>query len=139
MWRCRFVKRGLAAYQDGQLRGRRLQYTERHLDRCARCRAELEELRRVTHLLRALPPPSRPQTYWPLAIQRLHEKLQELPRANAGPRWLDAVSGVLENPMRALVPVTLVGAVLLVTVVAFDLEEAVVTLFSAYVLPLVLD
>jgi anti-sigma factor RsiW len=45
----------LAAYHDGELKGRPLCQVEDHLTECAACRAELEELQKLTTLLRESP------------------------------------------------------------------------------------
>jgi predicted anti-sigma-YlaC factor YlaD len=45
------VTHWLAAYHDGELRGRRLRQVENHLAECAACRAELNELRCLSALL----------------------------------------------------------------------------------------
>lgn len=49
------VMRWLAAYHDGELRGRRLQQVEEHLPECAACRAELKELQCLSALLHESP------------------------------------------------------------------------------------
>jgi anti-sigma factor RsiW len=46
----------IPAYHDGELRGDRLAWVEAHLAGCAACRAELEQLRRLSALLRSVPP-----------------------------------------------------------------------------------
>ncbi|MBI5932516.1 MAG: zf-HC2 domain-containing protein [Chloroflexi bacterium] len=48
----------LNAYLDGELRGPRLRDMERHLADCATCQRELDDLRRVSDLLRAAPSPA---------------------------------------------------------------------------------
>jgi len=48
----------LNAYLDGELRGTRLRDMERHLDSCAICQRELDDLRRVSDLVRAAPQPA---------------------------------------------------------------------------------
>jgi hypothetical protein len=45
----------LAAYHDGELKGRRLRQVEDHLAECAACHAELEELQKLTTLLHESP------------------------------------------------------------------------------------
>jgi anti-sigma factor RsiW len=46
----------LGAYHDGELEGTRLQPVERHLADCRDCRAELEEIRRLSILLQDTDP-----------------------------------------------------------------------------------
>jgi anti-sigma factor RsiW len=48
----------LNAYLDGELRGTRRREMERHLTVCAICQQELDELRRVSDLVRAAPQPA---------------------------------------------------------------------------------
>jgi anti-sigma factor RsiW len=48
----------LNAYLDGELRGTRLREMERHLTICALCQRELDDLRRVSDLVRAAPQPA---------------------------------------------------------------------------------
>jgi predicted anti-sigma-YlaC factor YlaD len=45
----------LGAYHDGELQGRRLRQVEAHLAHCATCRAQMEELRKLTALLQKSP------------------------------------------------------------------------------------
>ena len=48
----------LNAYLDGELHGTRLRDMERHLDSCAICQRELDDLRLVSDLVRAAPTPA---------------------------------------------------------------------------------
>lgn len=45
----------LGAYHDGELQGRRLRQVEMHLASCAMCRAELEDLQKLSTLLQESP------------------------------------------------------------------------------------
>ena len=45
----------LGAYHDGELQGRRLHQVESHLEKCATCRAELENLQALAELLQQSP------------------------------------------------------------------------------------
>jgi anti-sigma factor RsiW len=47
----------LQAYHDGELQGARLRKVEVHLESCAACRAELEQLRSLSALLQGSPIP----------------------------------------------------------------------------------
>jgi anti-sigma factor RsiW len=49
------VSAWLAAYYDGELHGPRLQQVEDHLERCPLCRAELQEIRKLSALLQEVP------------------------------------------------------------------------------------
>lgn len=50
------INQWLGAYHDGELRGNRLHQVEKHLEECGACRAELDELRSLTFLLRDTDP-----------------------------------------------------------------------------------
>jgi predicted anti-sigma-YlaC factor YlaD len=45
----------LGPYHDGELQGRRLRQVEEHLEHCAACRTELEQLRKLSALLQESP------------------------------------------------------------------------------------
>lgn len=47
----------LQAYHDGELRGAHLHRVEAHLESCAACRAELEQIRNLSALLQSSPTP----------------------------------------------------------------------------------
>ncbi len=49
------VSSWLSAYHDGELRGRRMQFVETHLETCAECLTQLEALQELTILLDASP------------------------------------------------------------------------------------
>jgi predicted anti-sigma-YlaC factor YlaD len=51
------IRNKLGAYHDGQLDRRGQSEVEDHLKTCSACQAELEELRQLSHLLRAAPLP----------------------------------------------------------------------------------
>src|SRR5262245_40427565 len=53
---CPSVRRDLAAFVDGELRGDRVLRVLRHLDRCASCTGEVESLRGLGDLLRTNAP-----------------------------------------------------------------------------------
>lgn len=53
----------LSAYLDGELGAEDRAALERHLPGCARCQAELADLRGVRALLRALPTPAAPRSF----------------------------------------------------------------------------
>ena len=139
MWTCWIFKQAIVAYQEHELGGWKTGSMAKHLRRCRRCQAELEQLRRVTQLLRSLPLGSRPPAYWPQAIARLDAKRREQPPVRPSSLWLEYGSGLLENPAQAMLPAVLLGTVLIATLAVFGLEEKAFTLFSAYLLPLVLD
>jgi hypothetical protein len=61
----RHVSRRLAAYVDGQLEAADAHAVEAHLARCERCRAELDEIRFASNLVRQLAVEPAPETIWP--------------------------------------------------------------------------
>ena len=69
----------LNAYLDGELRGWRLERVENHLAVCPECRAELEALRRLSHMVQQLP---LPQTL-PSAERFTAQVMLRLPRRHA--------------------------------------------------------
>jgi len=91
----------LGAYHDGELEGSRRQQVEAHLQSCEGCRAELNRLRALAHLLQASPllaeltPPER-------FVSQVRLQLQPRP---AQPAW----RSVLEIGWR-LTPLGLLGA-----------------------------
>jgi hypothetical protein len=88
-------------------------------------------------LLRSLAAPPRPEGYWPNALDQLRGKLQRLPQPGGYP-LLTRFAGLLESPISALVPVTLVCVALVNALTVLGLEEEAFALFSTYVLPMVL-
>ncbi len=52
------VSQWIEAYADGELRGSRLQQVEAHLQACASCQGEFEQLRKLSTLLQADPRPA---------------------------------------------------------------------------------
>jgi predicted anti-sigma-YlaC factor YlaD len=91
----------LAAYHDGELKGRRLRQVEAHLAECAACRAELEELQKLTTLLY-----ESPAAEGLLPAERFVAQVGlRLPRRPTKPAW----QRTLEAGWR-LAPAGLVGA-----------------------------
>ena len=56
------VSEWLNAFLDGELNGLRLRQVQDHLVSCAACRAELEELQRLSQMLKEAPSP------WPISL-----------------------------------------------------------------------
>jgi hypothetical protein len=88
----------LNAYLDDELHGPRLAQMERHLDSCPACRQELEELRSVSRLLQAAPPPQvmpvgRFVSNLNLGLMR--RKVQDRPAQPAGLVWWLVPAGLL--------------------------------------------
>jgi anti-sigma factor RsiW len=138
MWSCWTVRKALTAYQDGELRHGKAQRIEDHLRTCAPCHRELEELQRVTILLRTVREPSREPGYWPQAFIRLRGKIQRLPPVPRAP-LLQHLRRILQSPALALIPVALMGAALANTLVFLGLEQEACAFLSSYLLPIVLD
>ena len=135
---CWLVRRRLTAYLDREVGQATAVAIERHLGTCAPCGAELEAIRRVTHLLRSIEPPSRAAGYWPCADQRLQEKIQALPGPARYPT-LHRFCELIESPYAALIPLTLICAAIINTLGVLGLEEEVVSFVSSYLLPIALD
>jgi predicted anti-sigma-YlaC factor YlaD len=90
----------IAAYHDGELRGRRLRQVEEHLAECATCRAELKELQCLSALLH-----ESPAAEGLLPADRFVAQVGlQLPRRPTKPVW----QRTLETSWR-LTPVGLVG------------------------------
>ncbi len=88
----------LNAYLDGELQAARLQQVEEHLASCEDCRRELEELRRLSGLLQALPAPlavpaDRFAAGLNLSLPRRPESVQ--PRRSASWVWFLVPAGLL--------------------------------------------
>jgi anti-sigma factor RsiW len=136
---CWLIRRGLVTHQDGTLGRRKAQWVARHLPTCHTCQRELQDLQRVTHLLHALPGPSRPSAYWPAALRQLQRKIQQRPPEPVRSGWFNYLTGLSENPAPALVSVALVGMALFGTVTFLGLEDAAFILVTSYLLPMVLQ
>jgi anti-sigma factor RsiW len=77
----------LSAYYDGELHGPRQKQVEAHLAGCSACRAELEELRKLSNLLQAAPAAERR-----LSAQRYTSQVMlRLPPAVHRPGWQRAL------------------------------------------------
>jgi anti-sigma factor RsiW len=88
----------LNAYLDDELRGMKLNELERHLAACEKCRAELEELRSVSSLLRSAPlpqvmPVERFVSNLSLGLAR--RELRDRPARPAGLAWWLVPAGLL--------------------------------------------
>lgn len=134
---CRVARKSFTAYLDQELTPRKTRWVEWHLQTCEVCRKELEELHRMTLLLRSLPGPSRPEAYWPLTLQNLRWKIQGLPRPPRFPLF-QRFRGLLESPSQVLVPATLFFVALLNSLAVLDLEEEALVFFASYLFPFIL-
>jgi anti-sigma factor RsiW len=95
------VMEWLGAYHDGELEGSRRRQVEAHLQSCEGCRAELNQLRALAHLLQACPLPGElvpPERF----VSQVRLQLQPRP---AQPTW----RSVVEIGWR-FTPLGLVGA-----------------------------
>ena len=71
---CREAER-LGAYGDGELSDAARAGMEEHLARCPACRAELNRLRALSHMLAAADEPAMP----PAAMKRFHKAVDAMP------------------------------------------------------------
>jgi anti-sigma factor RsiW len=111
----------LGAYHDGELEESRLRQVETHLQSCEACRAELNRLRALAHLLQASPVPGEltpPERF----VSQVRVRLQ--PRSKR-PAWQSA----LEMGWR-LTPLGLLGAWVFIQAV-FIVSGAVLVALSA--------
>ncbi|MBV9081815.1 MAG: zf-HC2 domain-containing protein, partial [Acidobacteriaceae bacterium] len=69
----RHVSRYIPAYLDGQLAEADARRTELHLNTCARCRTECDEVKRGRDLLLHVPPIEAPASIWS-SIERVLEQ-----------------------------------------------------------------
>lgn len=98
----RHVSRRLAAYVDGQLGAADVHAVEVHLARCERCRADLDEIRFASNLVRQLAVEPAPETLWPAIDAELASR----------------ASGAVSSPDRSMAPVWKWAPVVLVLTVA---------------------
>lgn len=73
-------QRHLSAYHDGELADEERAALEAHLRRCPRCAAELEWLRRLSHLFQTAGRVEMPAP----VTDRLHRAVDDLPAADVG-------------------------------------------------------
>lgn len=88
----------LNAYLDGELHGIRLLQMQTHLASCESCRRELRQLRRVSDLLQAAPPPGfRPVDRFVsnLALRLPRRSLRERPPRPGSTLWWLVPAGLL--------------------------------------------
>ena len=88
------VRKRLSEYFNGDLALSDRALFDAHLDRCQRCSAELEELRRAVALLRALPEPEPPANLTQLVMQRLRAGEGRPPRL----AWLAGAAEAVIRP-----------------------------------------
>lgn len=84
------TSRRLSAYLDGELAPGERQAVERHLGRCPRCAARLENLGRLRGALRSLPRSVPPEDGWIRLRERMGDAAPERARVRwrpATPRW----------------------------------------------------
>jgi predicted anti-sigma-YlaC factor YlaD len=83
---CGSIHDKLGAYLDGELDRRAQSEVQAHLATCSTCQAELEELRRLSHLLKAAPQPDLTPALTfkaQLMLQLPHRAEPQHPRLNA--------------------------------------------------------
>jgi predicted anti-sigma-YlaC factor YlaD len=80
----------LNAYQDGELQGEDLLQVKRHLKSCKHCQGELDQLKQLSLMLRATPPPPSRQTPHDFAarlIPLLPDRTQTISEKNMNWSW----------------------------------------------------
>ncbi len=78
---------GLSEWLDGQLDDTAAAKVARHLEECARCRAEAEELRALRTLLRSADTPPARETFWAHVEGRIADERARMQRQ----RWSNRV------------------------------------------------
>jgi len=132
--RCRSVRGSVSAYLDGELDSVERRVVDDHLGVCADCRREVEQLGRVTVLLRASRSEGpEAEQLWRDALGRAKGRVMAL-RPIRGP-LPGFFQRVLEHPLEALVAMILVSVAVAQAVAFLGLEEEGVRLLS-YVLSL---
>ena len=108
----RHVTAWLGAYHDGELKGPRLRPVETHLAHCEPCRAELDRLRALAHLLQASPPAGEltpPERF----VVRVRLRLPPRPArtawmgwgGNAAAQWLPSTQDLWLAPFLSSLPI----------------------------------
>ena len=106
------VDEWLPAYHDGELHGARLKRVEDHLEDCAGCRRDLDQLRKLSALLQAAPGPVRQISSSRFASQ-VGLRMKEPARR---PRWQKALkAGWLAAPLGLLFAWSFSQAVLILS------------------------
>src|SRR6266404_6985100 len=90
----RHVSRQLAAQLDGQLAPLKARQVEMHLQQCADCRAEREQVQSGMALIKHLPVVAAPKAIWS-SIDAAFEEAQRPTRALFPWRWAIAATLVL--------------------------------------------
>jgi len=99
---CEKLRERLPEYAEGRLAGRLRARVERHVSECARCAAEVEDLRTVIAAVRAVPLEETPEDLVP----RVRRAIQEEAPAPAGARLLWARLAVPVAVLTVLVAVS---------------------------------
>jgi hypothetical protein len=83
------MREKLAAYLDGELPERSQLEVQTHLETCQACRDELDELRRLSHLLHAVPLPEfTPAGRFTSRLMLQLPRRAEMPRPRSTANWL---------------------------------------------------
>lgn len=80
-------KNQLSPYLDGRLPPAAARRLEAHLEECARCRAEWEELRALKALLAGSAPPPAPPGLWDVVYAGLREHVDRRPAPRPAAAW----------------------------------------------------
>jgi hypothetical protein len=79
------ISRRLAAFVDGELNAQDATRVARHIEQCARCRADVEHVRSAKAMLEQLPVVEAPDAIWKSIEAAQREK--RTPRTSPGRRW----------------------------------------------------
>ena len=86
-WRCALIQRRLPDYPDGDLSPFWRRLVAAHLNGCADCRQELEELTEMMQLYQAHPLPDPGPAFWQEFDRELHLKLAQVNQAPHAVPW----------------------------------------------------
>lgn len=89
---CRNVRNQLSPHLDGRLPAAAARRVDAHLEECAACRAERDDLRALKALLASAPPPQAPPGLWDAVHAGLREHVARQSRRPAA-TWLTWIWG----------------------------------------------
>ena len=103
-WRCVLFQRWLPDFLDGELKPFWQRRLKAHLDVCAPCRRELEELQETVDVFRGSPLPDPGPAFWQEFDRDLHLKLAQANQAPAPRRYRMPyyLAGALSAPALAV-------------------------------------
>lgn len=110
-----WISRQLSAYLDGELTAADAADVRAHLAACAICRADLEDLTRVKHLLGSLPERVPPERFWTVVRERAAARHRLWPAA--------PVRSIIRRPAALAAAMVLVVALVAVPLVRGRVER----------------